>query len=154
MDDYALLAIRNRRDLRAYYEAPSDSYLYTFELSNPITDIQKPVFESTSIKGDTLPYWSTPNSPSPSPSPSIPIDIPNISREKIAFSNIGLDEVAALAEVKHLYLKSVQMQLLELLKYNYLNQIYLMNGVLFNYTNNTTQIATCFATPTWIEMVY
>jgi hypothetical protein len=80
--------IRSGKSMRAYFEAPSDSYLRNPVLSN--IQLAKPDIENTSIRFDDLPSYDR--------VPSTPIDVPNIN----AFREAFLDEV----DLGDLYTKS------------------------------------------------
>lgn len=76
MDPYEILQIRRLKTMKAYFEAPADSYLNS---NNNILEnsgiISKPNLEN-------LPYTSL---PSENRTPSIPLDISTISPEKSGF---------------------------------------------------------------------
>jgi len=86
LDVLEMAKIRSCKTVKAYFEAPKDSYIYNIHTSN-LGDLSRPNLESTSITGEL---------PSYDKKPSIPIDIPSMTPEKGAFARwdyIEFDEV-------------------------------------------------------------
>jgi hypothetical protein len=83
VDLMEMVNIRRGKNIRAYYEAPKDSYLHNVQISN-VVEISTPNLESTSVTEDL---------PSEFRKPSVPIDIPSIAPERRAFSRAPMEEI-------------------------------------------------------------